>query len=138
MTCDNSQKVHCTTGCVTCDRAPLAVDTVRLTSTRIFTFTEDDTPRNFDKDCKLTTFMKAKMTRIKFPLTCLKFDYFCGVQGRHRSMTDDGGTTAHAMFGTFIRCMAILYWSHQNIIDILTPVLLEREKQLQKSVVRAC
>jgi hypothetical protein len=46
-------------------------------------------------------------------------------------MEDDVGTATHTMF---VRCMAIIYWSSQNITDLLIPVLLKSGETLQESV----
>jgi hypothetical protein len=48
-------------------------------------------------------------------------------------MGDDTGTTTHAMFAAFVRCMAITGWSSQESVDILIPVLVDRKEKLSES-----
>jgi hypothetical protein len=102
---------------------------------------------NFSKGCKLTTFIQELFSEdyakeildsvpdnIKSSTTfetvfkdaIVRFTHF----GR---MADSTGTTTHAMFAAFVRCMAIIGWSSQKIVDILIPVLRNREEKLSES-----
>jgi hypothetical protein len=47
---------------------------------------------------------------------------------------DNTGTTTHAMFAAFVRCMAVICCSTHNIVDLLIPVLLVRGETLRESV----
>ncbi|KIM74200.1 hypothetical protein PILCRDRAFT_828491 [Piloderma croceum F 1598] len=108
----------------------------------------DDMPRNFSKGCKLITFIKMLFSgdcaelilnsvpdNVKSSTTfsagfkdaVVRFTHF----GR---MADDTGTTTHAMFAAFVRCMAVICCSTQNIVDVLIPVLLMRGETLRESV----
>jgi hypothetical protein len=49
-------------------------------------------------------------------------------------MADNVGTTTHAMFAAFVRYVAIICWSSQNIIDLLIHVLFKSGETLQESV----
>ena len=104
--------------------------------------------RNFSQGCKLTTFIKALFStayandilksvpdNVKSPTAfasafegaVVRFTHF----GR---MADDTGTTSYAVFAAFLRCMAIICWSSQAVVDILIPVLLKPEAVLEESV----
>jgi hypothetical protein len=107
----------------------------------------DDSPYNFSKGCKLTTFMKELFSeacakrildilpdnietsttfQMAFKNAIVRFTHF-------GKMGDDTGTTTHAMFAAFVRCMAITGWSSQETVDILIPVLLDHEEKLSES-----
>jgi len=107
----------------------------------------DDSPRIFSKGCKLTTFIKELFSEnyadqilksvpdnVKSTTTfadafedaIIRFTHF-------GKMADDTGTTSSAMFAAFVRCMAIICWSSQDVVDLLLPVLLRRGDMLQES-----
>jgi hypothetical protein len=107
----------------------------------------DDYPRIFSKGCKLTTFITELFSKdyadqildsvpdnVKsttkfaeaFDDAIVRFTHF----GR---MADDTGTTSYAMFAAFVRCMAIICWSSQDVVDILLPTLLKRGDTIQES-----
>jgi hypothetical protein len=106
-----------------------------------------DSPYNFSKGCKLTTFMKELFSKdyakqildsvpdnieisttfqTAFEDAIVRFTHF-------GKMGDDTGTTTHAMFAAFVRCMAIIGWSSQETVDILIPVLLDCKDKLSES-----
>jgi hypothetical protein len=106
-----------------------------------------DSPYNFSKGCKLTTFMEELFSkdyakqildsvpdnikiptnfRTRFKDAIVRFTHF-------GKMGDDTGTTTHAMFAAFVRCMAIIGWSSQEAVDILIPVLLDYKAKLSES-----
>ncbi|KIM83548.1 hypothetical protein PILCRDRAFT_6971 [Piloderma croceum F 1598] len=107
----------------------------------------DDSRYNFSKGCKLTTFIQELFSKdyakqildsvpdnIKISTTfqtAFKDAIVCFTH--FGKMGDDTGTTTHAMFAAFVRCMAITGWSSQETVDILIPVLLDRKKKLSES-----
>jgi hypothetical protein len=103
---------------------------------------------NFSKGCKLTTFIKKLFSKgyanqvlnsvpdnikssitfeARFKNAIVRFTHF-------GKMADDTGTTTHAMFAAFVRCMAVICWSSQEVADILIPILLEEKEKLEESV----
>ena len=102
---------------------------------------------NFSKGCTLITFIKelfskdyaqlildskpnniqlATTLQMAFKDAIVRFTHF-------GKMADDTGTTTHAMFAAFVRCMAITGWSSQETVDILIPVLRHRDEKLSES-----
>jgi hypothetical protein len=103
---------------------------------------------NFSRGCKLTTFITELFSKdyahqilnsvpdnVKSSITFSTAFKDAVVRFTHfGKATDDSGTTTHAMFAAFVRCMAFICRSSHNIVDILVPVLLKREKMLEESV----
>jgi hypothetical protein len=77
----------------------------------------DSVPDNLKSS---TTFANA------FKNAVVRFTHFT-------KLADDTGTTTNAMFAAFVRGMAFICWSSQNIIDLLIPVLLTRAGTLGES-----
>jgi hypothetical protein len=106
----------------------------------------NDPQPNFSNGCKLITFIKELFSddcaervlnsvpdNVKSSATFATAFEDAVVRFTHfGKMADDTGTTTHAMFAAFVRCMAVICWSSQNIIDLLIPVLLRRGDKLRE------
>jgi hypothetical protein len=108
----------------------------------------DDSEHNFSKGCKLTTFISELFSpdyanqilqsvpdNVKSSTTFATAFQDAVVRFTHfGKMADDTGTNTWGMFAAFVRCMAIICCSSENGVDLLIPVLLEREKMLDEAV----
>jgi hypothetical protein len=107
----------------------------------------NDSPRIFSKGCKLVTFVSELFAEdpakrildtvpdnvksdVKFAQafkkSIIRFTHF-------GKLADDSGTTTTAMFAAFVRCMAVICWSSQDVVDFLIPVLVDRTKTVTES-----
>jgi hypothetical protein len=107
----------------------------------------NDSQPHFSNGCKLTTFVKQLFSEEyanqilesvpdnlessttfadAFEDAIVRFTHF----GR---MADNTGTTTHAMWLAFVRCMAMICWSSQRTVDIIIPVLIEQGNKIEES-----
>lgn len=107
----------------------------------------NDLPINFSTGCLLTTFINtlfsehcAHQILTSFPdnvqgsVTFAEAFQDAIVRFTHfGKMADDSATTTEAMFTAFVRSMAIICWTSQNIVDLLIPILIVRQSLLEES-----
>jgi hypothetical protein len=107
----------------------------------------NDIPLNFSGGCLLTTFINTLFSEhyadqilssvpdnVKNSVTFAEVFKDAIVRFTHfGKMADDTATTTEAMFTAFVRCMAIICCSSQDIVDLLIPILFNRREMLQES-----
>ena len=107
----------------------------------------NDSPINFSSGCLLTTFINTLFSEhcanqilsslpdnVRDSVTFA--DAFKGAIVRFThfgKMADDSATTTETMFTAFVRCMAIICWTSQDIVDLLIPILFIPQGMLQES-----
>ena len=111
----------------------------------------NDSLSNFSKGCKLITFimqlfseayadkiLNCILDNLKSSTTFSEVFKNAVVHFTHfGKMADDSGTATYAVFVAFVRCMAFMTWSSQEVVNLLLPVLLMPREMLEESVITA-
>lgn len=105
-----------------------------------------DSPHNFSKGCRLTTFIQKLFSKdytnqilcsipdnVKDSTTFAQAFQNAIIHFTHfRKMANDMGPTTIVMLAAFVRCMVIICWSSQDVVDMLLPMLLNGSNKIQE------